>query len=152
MMQDSFSRRETLPDPALALIRTPLGKGEERQMQLITVNRVAASMKSLMPSREKEIGNAEQNAYHGNGVVWPKAEFLAKRNLANSGTDVDALQAENEALKARLAALESGDTSDGVDEDEDTKEDGDDYDKMDGKALKALAAERGVDIKGMTKV
>ncbi len=78
VMQDSFSRRETLPDPALALIRTPLGKGEERQMQLITVNRVAASMKSLMPSREKEIGNAEQNAYHGNGVVWPKAEFLAK--------------------------------------------------------------------------
>ena len=78
--------------------------------------------------------------------------WLAKRNLANSGTDVDALQAENEALKARLAALESSDTSDGVDEDEDTKEDGDDYDKMDGKALKALAAERGVDIKGMTKV
>ena len=78
--------------------------------------------------------------------------WLAKRNLANSGTDVDALQAENEALKARLAALESGDTSDGVDEDKDTKEDGDDYDKMDGKALKALAAERGVDIKGMTKV
>ena len=78
--------------------------------------------------------------------------WLAKRNLANSGTDVDALQAENEALKARLAALESGDTSDGVDEDEDTKEDGDDYDKKDGKALKALAAERGVDIKGMTKV
>ena len=80
--------------------------------------------------------------------------WLAKKNLANSGTDVDALQAENEALKARLAALEAGATDDsaGVDEDEAQKDDGDDYDKLDGKALKALAGERGVDIKGMTKV
>ena len=80
--------------------------------------------------------------------------WLAKKNLANSGTDVDALQAENEALKARLAALETGATDDsaGVDEDEAQKDDGDDYDKLDGKALKALAGERGVDIKGMTKV
>ena len=80
--------------------------------------------------------------------------WLAKKNLANSGTDVDALQAENEALKARLAALEASTTDDsaGVDEDEAQKDDGDDYDKLDGKALKALAGERGVDIKGMTKV
>ena len=39
-----------------------------------------------------------------------------------------------------------------MDEDEAQKDDGDDYDKLDGKALKALAGERGVDIKGMTKV
>ena len=38
--------------------------------------------------------------------------WLAKKNLANSGTDVDALQAENEALKARLAALEASTTDD----------------------------------------
>ena len=81
-----------------------------------------------------------------NDPVWHARNTLAAAGVDESAVDNSNLQAEIEALKAALAAQET------LDEDENGKDDGDDYDKLDGKGLKALAKERNVDIKGMTKV
>lgn len=81
-----------------------------------------------------------------NDPVWHARNTLAAAGVDESTVDNSNLQAEIEALKAALAAQET------LDEDENGKDDGDDYDKLDGKGLKALAKERNVDIKGMTKV
>lgn len=88
-----------------------------------------------------------------NDPVWHARNTLAAAGVDESTVDnsnlqaeIDAKDAEIEALKAALAAQET------LDEDENGKDDGDNYDKLDGKGLKALAKERNVDIKGMTKV
>lgn len=88
-----------------------------------------------------------------NDPVWHARNTLAAAGVDESTVDdsglqetIDAKDAEIEALKAALAAKET------LDEDEDNKDDGDDYDKLGGKELQALAKERGVDIKGLRKV
>lgn len=78
----------------------------------------------------------------------------AERTLKNSGVDVAALQ-------ARIAELEAQNSSNSSSTDDDLEKDTDPdlddqgnrtYKELDGKGLKALAEERGVDITGLKKV
>lgn len=82
--------------------------------------------------------------------------WLAKQTLTEAGEDVD-------ALKARIAELEAAqrlaepprdftEPEPTLEDEEGAADEPDEYDSMSGAELKALAAEREVDIKGLTKV
>lgn len=74
--------------------------------------------------------------------------WLARKTLASTGVDIDAMQAKIAELQAQIDEANAASEED----DDQTNEDGDEFDKLNGKELKALAAERNVDISGMTKV
>lgn len=80
--------------------------------------------------------------------------WYARKTLAADGVDVDTLQAENEALRAQLAALSAaqpgavGQVIDAGDDEEDDENDGTGpYDSVTGPALGKLAKERGIELK-----
>lgn len=90
---------------------------------------------------------------HEGNEISNDPRWLAQRTLKRAGIGNDSN--DSAELKARIAELEAqlaGKSEDDEDDTAGTKDDGDDYDKLGGKELKALAAERGVDITGLTKV
>lgn len=97
-----------------------------------------------------------------NDPRWKASKLLAdsgvdaESNAAAIQEQLDAKDAEIEALKAALAAQQVEDSLEDDDADE-VEPDLDEagartYKELDGKALKNLAGERGVDISGLRKV
>ena len=70
----------------------------------------------------------------------PAAYIPPATQVNNANAEADKLRAENEALKARLAALEDGNTENNA-----TEETTVDYDKMEYKELQKAAKEKGID-------
>ena len=70
----------------------------------------------------------------------PAAYVPPATQINNANAEADKLRAENEALKARLAALEDGNTENNA-----TEETTVDYDKMEYKELQKAAKEKGID-------
>lgn len=90
-----------------------------------------------------------------NDPVWHARNTLASAGVDESSLDSSSveLQAEIDSKDAEIAALKAAlEAKDSLDADEDNKDDGDDYDKLGGKELQALAKDRNVDIKGLRKV
>jgi hypothetical protein len=76
----------------------------------------------------------------------PASYVPPAERINQATTEADKLRAENEALKARLAALESGDKSAEAAPDEDASEDADiDYGKLDYKELQKMAKDKGIE-------
>ena len=76
----------------------------------------------------------------------PASYVPPAERINQATTEADKLRAENEALKARLAALESEDKQAEADPDEDASEDEDiDYGKLDYKELQKMAKDKGIE-------
>lgn len=102
-----------------------------------------------------------------NDPRWRAQQTLAQAGVevqsADAGSDalqaeLDAKNGEIEALRQQLAAAQAQEAEDDLEDDDDGPQpDVDDngartYKELDGKGLKALAAERNVDISGLKKV
>jgi hypothetical protein len=76
----------------------------------------------------------------------PTSYVPPAERINQATTEADKLRAENEALKARLAALESGDRPAETDPVKDASEDADiDYGKLDYKELQKMAKDKGIE-------
>lgn len=76
----------------------------------------------------------------------PASYVPPAERINQATTEADKLRAENEALKAKLAALESGDKSAEADPVKDASEDADiDYGKLDYKDLQKMAKDKGIE-------
>lgn len=75
------------------------------------------------------------------------ASYVPPAERINQATsEADRLRKELEEAKAKLAALESGKSSDEPTHEEDTSEDADiDYDKLDYKELQKMAKDKGIE-------
>lgn len=94
--------------------------------------------------------------YKSNDPYWQAEQLLAGQEQTDTGDDELArLREENESLKAQVAGgtqLPSS-VTEGVDDDATEEDDSDDeFANLNGKELKAKAAELDVDISGLRKV
>ena len=107
-------------------------------------------MKNIAEVSEKELEKLQNNEPMFRELVnqkkyrvlnhIPAAYVPPATQINNANAEADKLRAENEALKARLAALEGGNTENNA-----TEETTVDYDKMEYKELQKAAKEKGID-------
>ncbi len=84
-----------------------------------------------------------------NDPRWLAQRTLKRAGIAGDSNDSAELKAKIAELEAKLAEATKSDEDD---DEDDSNEDGDEYDALKGADLKKLAADRNVDISGMTKV
>ena len=108
------------------------------------------SIVTFTNSRGEEISNDPR---------WHAQKTLQAAGMSPQPVAVSSqLVAENESLKARIAALEAAAASQGVEDEDDDEDDDneneveDQFQTMTGKELKTYAKENGIDISGLTKV
>lgn len=107
-------------------------------------------MKNIAEVSEKELEKLQNNEPMFRELVnqkkyrvlnhIPAAYVPPATQINNANAEADKLRAENEALKARLAALEGGNTENNA-----TEETTVDYEKMEYKELQKAAKEKGID-------
>lgn len=109
-------------------------------------------MKNIAEVSEKELEKLQNNEPMFRELVnqkkyrvlnhIPAAYVPPATQINNANAKADKLRAENEALKARLAALEGGNTENNATVVENATVD---YDKMEYKELQKAAKEKGID-------
>lgn len=107
-------------------------------------------MKNIAEVSEKELEKLQNNEPMFRELVnqkkyrvlnhIPAAYVPPATQVNNANAEADKLRAENEALKARLAALKGGNTENNA-----TEETTVDYEKMEYKELQKAAKEKGID-------
>ena len=75
----------------------------------------------------------------------PASYVPPAERINQATTEADKLRAENEALKARLAAIEGADRGPTEDASEDNREAEVDYSKLDYKTLQSMDKDKGID-------
>lgn len=109
-------------------------------------------MKNIAEVSEKELEKLQNNEPMFRELVnqkkyrvlnhIPAAYVPPATQINNANAEADKLRAENEALKARLAALENGNTENNATVVENATVD---YEKMEYKELQKAAKEKGID-------